>query len=212
MVIRPTSRSDETHIATEAVNTFERDAAEGNPIWVAEPVDLRFTNPFRLIARAVGPALLAVPVTMILFAVMPSQPPLDPIAGRAVPVSVVAAGSVLTKTDSITRSGNYTIQFAAQSQSTLMLVWDYAAEDGDMVSVLVNGAPMGESFTIMHAAKVVRVPTGSDVSVIGTRDGGGGITYAVNFPDAQRTVVNGIQTGEMNRYVLQLPTSSALPR
>jgi hypothetical protein len=211
MVVRPLARTADTFTATATVDADEPDAIEHEPVWVTEPLDLRHANPFRLIGRALGPVIIALFASWILFVAMPKRMPIDRIAGKSIPVSVVVAGAVLSKTDSVTNSGNYTIAFPADVESTLMLVWDYAAEDGDMVQVLVNGSPMEEAFTIMHGAKVVRVPTGANISVIGTRDGGGGITYAVNFPEAGRSMVNGVQTGETNQYSLrrQVPNPGA---
>lgn len=83
-----------------------------------------------------------------------------------------------------------------------MIVWDYAAEDGDMVSVIIDGKPVGPSFTIMHSPHTIKVPKGTNVEVVGTHDGGGGITYAINFPEIQKTILNGLTAGETNNYYL----------
>jgi hypothetical protein len=144
-------------------------------------------------------ALLLLIVTAIA---VPTRPNVDAIAGPAVSTSVVPVGKVLSRTDSVTRSQDHRVTIPGTSDTTLMLVWDYAAEDGDMVAILLNGNPMGESFTIYHGAKVIRVPTNSNIQVVGTHDGGGGITYAVNFPEAGRSIVNGVAAGDTNSYQL----------
>jgi hypothetical protein len=161
-------------------------------------VDFGKSNPFWLLIRTIGPVICA----FWLAGVMLSDPALDAIAGQPVPSVAAPAGTVLAKTDTTTRSGNYEITVPGTGDSTLMLVWDYAAEDGDMVGVLVNGDPLGEAFTIYHGARVIRVPANADVQVIGTYDGGGGITYAVNFPEAGKSIVNGIAAGDTNLYRL----------
>jgi hypothetical protein len=91
-----------------------------------------------------------------------------------------------------------------KGDQTDLLIWDYAAEDGDWVQVLVDGLPESEPFMILHQPRRISVPVGSVVTVLGIRDGGGGITYAVNFPAAQRTVRNGAPLGNPhgNAYTL----------
>ena len=166
-------------------------------------------HPLSLFTRAAVPAIVAALGMIFLVAVVPQYPNLNIIGGQPVPVEIAAPGTVLAKVDTATRSSDYSFTFPAGLTTTTMIVWDYAAEDGDMVSVLAGGASVSPSFTIFHAPKVIRVPVGSEVRVIGTHDGGGGITYAVSFPDIGKSVVNGIAPGDTTIFKLLRGTSSA---
>ena len=95
------------------------------------------------------------------------------------------------------------------SQKTMQVqVWDYAAEDGDRVKIqhFINGTLHWQSgeITIMHTPKIITVQgitEGSQVRVLGTYDGGGGITYAANIGGRQLT--NRTQDGVANRYKIK---------
>lgn len=58
----------------------------------------------------------------------------------------------------------------------MLYVWDYAAEDGDYVQVIVNGSPLGDPFMITNTPVTFTVPTVGEVEILGTRDGGSFIT------------------------------------
>src|SRR5690606_15935234 len=91
----------------------------------------------------------------------------------------VTAGTVLLAADENMAPQDYTITHQSQQESTAIWVWDYAAEDGDYVQILYNGAPMTDAFMIKHKPKRFDVPAVGLVQIRGVRDGGGGITYAV---------------------------------
>jgi hypothetical protein len=203
MFVRPIVRQ-ETKPRTAELTRSEESPAHDETVQRLERTreDLRSASPLRLLGRTVLTVAGAFLVAIALMVAVPRQPALDVVAGEPVPSVVVPVGTVLAKADALTESQNHEVTLSGTSDSTLMLVWDYAVEDGDMVSILVNGNPLGESFTIYHGAKVLRVPANADVQVIGTHDGGGGITYAVNFPEAGKSIVNGVQAGDVNLYRL----------
>lgn len=113
------------------------------------------------------------------------------------------AGAVLLKEDKNIGKQDYTIAHKSASADTKIWVWDYAAEDGDYVQVLVNGAPVGDAFMIKHKPRVLTVPAVGEVQVKGVKDGGGGITYAIRYDVNGTNYFNSAPQGEFNTYTLQ---------
>ena len=60
-------------------------------------------------------------------------------------------------------------QFLNTNTGLKIWVWDYAAEDGDYVQILVNGLPMTDSFMIRHKPKAFTVPSTGEVQIKGRR-------------------------------------------
>lgn len=113
------------------------------------------------------------------------------------------AGAVLLKEDKNIGKQDYTITHKSLSADTKIWVWDYAAEDGDYVQVLVNGAPVGDAFMIKHKPRVLTVPAVGEVQIKGVKDGGGGITYAIRYEVNGTNYFNTAPQGEFNTYTLQ---------
>lgn len=62
-----------------------------------------------------------------------------------------------------------------------LIVWDNGAEDGDFVTVKVNGQVYANNFMLRNSANSIPValnPGANLVEINGIRDGGGGITLA----------------------------------
>lgn len=95
-----------------------------------------------------------------------------------------------------------TITHSSPSTENKIYVWDYAAEDGDYVQILVGGVAIGDPFMIKNKPKEFTVPTTGEIQVLGTRDGGGGITYAVHYEVNGTTYFNGMEVGKGNLYTL----------
>lgn len=114
----------------------------------------------------------------------------------------ISAGTVLLAKDENAQAKDYTITNKSGAKDTKIWVWDYAAEDGDYVQVLVNGAPLGDSFMIKNKPKEFTVPAVGEVQIKGIRDGGGGITYAVRYDVNETSYFNGTPEGELNTYTL----------
>jgi hypothetical protein len=118
--------------------------------------------------------------------------------------SKLPIGTLLLSNDEIVGCGDYTITHDTVGQdSTKIWVWDFAAEDGDYVEVLVNGVSTGPAFMIKHKPAMITVSLPGlvgQVQVKGVRDGGGGITYAVHIEFANRTFFNSAPEGEFNTY------------
>lgn len=95
-----------------------------------------------------------------------------------------------------------TITHSSLSDENKIHIWDYAAEDGDYVQILVDGVAICEPFMIKNKPVVFTVPATGEIQVLGTRDGGGGITYAVHYDVNGTTYFNGTDVGSGNLYTL----------
>lgn len=95
-----------------------------------------------------------------------------------------------------------TITHSSPAEENKIHIWDYAAEDGDYVQILVDGVAIGDPFMIKNKPVSYTVPTTGEIQVLGTRDGGGGITYAVHYEVNGTTYFNGTDVGDGNLYTL----------
>lgn len=116
----------------------------------------------------------------------------------------IAAGTRLLQNDDEQNFAgqDVTIQHNTSAGDTKIYIWDYAAEDGDYVQVFIDGVSQGEPFMIKNNPVSFSVPTVGVVEVVGTRDGGGGITYAVYDEVNQTTYLNGMDVGGSNTYTM----------
>ena len=111
-------------------------------------------------------------------------------------------GTKLLENDQPYIGGDLTIKHNSKKEKTKIYIWDYAAEDGDYVQIIVNGTPLGEPFMIKNKPVSYTVPTVGKVEVLGVRDGGGGITYAIYYDMNHTTYFNGMDIGKNNLYTL----------
>ncbi len=159
------------------------------------------------IIRGAGVAFAAAILALILFATGHG--------GRSVDKSIyvedaiethvsttLGVGTRILKRDDNYIGGDMTIMHSSDKEETTLYVWDYAAEDGDYVQVFVDGAPLGEPFMIRSTPVSFTIPSVCEVKVVGTHDGGGGITYAVYYEVDQTTYFNGTSQGGDNTYTL----------
>ncbi|MDR2697532.1 MAG: hypothetical protein LBB40_03540 [Holophagales bacterium] len=125
--------------------------------------------------------------------------------------TLLEAGVILSDTDEDIGEQDYTLTHEPTDQeSTKIWVWDYAAEDGDYVQVLVNGVPHGLPFMIKHKPVLLSLSMEGLVGAVqikGVRDGRGGITYAVRFEMNNTTYFNSAPVGGLNTYTLQNATN-----
>lgn len=108
---------------------------------------------------------------------------------------------VLSKDENLAGQ-DLTITHSSLSDENKIHIWDYAAEDGDYVQILVDGVAICEPFMIKNKPVVFTVPSTGEIQVLGTRDGGGGITYAVHYDVNGTTYFNGTDVGNGNLYTL----------
>ncbi len=114
----------------------------------------------------------------------------------------LSAGTLLLQQDENLGAKDYIITNKSNQSDTKIKVWDYAAEDGDYVQVLVNGAPLGDAFMIKHKPVEFTVPAVGVTQIKGIKDGGGGITYAVRYDLNGTIYFNSAPEGGANTYTL----------
>ena len=114
----------------------------------------------------------------------------------------ISAGTILLEADESLEPRDFSITHSSSNDETKIWIWDYAAEDGDYVQVLVDGVPIADSFMIKHKPREITVPSTGSIQIKGIRDGGGGITYAVRYDINGTTYFNTAPEGEYNTYEL----------
>ncbi|GAA0136122.1 hypothetical protein YSY43_29630 [Paenibacillus sp. YSY-4.3] len=99
---------------------------------------------------------------------------------------------------------NFEIEMKQNTTTSRMLIWDFAAEDGDVVTVKVDGNILLANINIMNNPVALDIPIPSVVEIIGVKDGEGGITYAAKFPGAVDNSVyfNAAPVGSSNVYTI----------
>lgn len=150
---------------------------------------------------------LCIAVAIIAFIVTPTTTvDTSEAAKRALKEGIstgTSAGVVLSSSDKNMEAKDHTITHKSDAKDTKIWVWDYAAEDGDYVQVLVNGAIVSDAFMIKHKPREIVVPAAGEVQIKGIRDGGGGITYAVRYEVNGTSYFNGTPEGQLNTYTLR---------
>lgn len=99
---------------------------------------------------------------------------------------------------------DFKIEMKQNTTTSRMLIWDFAAEDGDIVTVKVDGNILQTNINIMNSPVALDIPVPSVVEILGVKDGGGGITYAAKFPGAVQNNVyfNSAPVGSSNVYMI----------
>lgn len=116
--------------------------------------------------------------------------------------SVLSIGTILASKDEAFDGSDYTVTHSLKEDTSQIYLWDYAAEDGDYVQIFADGVAIGEPFMIKNKPVSVTVPSVGEIKVVGTKDGGGGITYAVHYEVTGVTYFNAVGEGEGNCYTL----------
>jgi hypothetical protein len=117
--------------------------------------------------------------------------------------SKIAPGVQLMSNDEIGSSKDYVIKVKTNQRYLKLYIWDYAAEDGDFVQICINGTAKDEPFMIRNDVKVFTVPSNCKLEVKGTKDAGGGITYAVYIEETAETYFNTAPLNGNNTYTFE---------
>lgn len=117
--------------------------------------------------------------------------------------TTLAAGTKIMSADQKFAGKDVTVKHTSPGGVLKMYVWDYAAEDGDYVEILVDGEPICEPFMIRNEAREFSVPAVCKVQINGIKDGGEGITYGVYFDVNEKTYYNCTVVGGSNVYILK---------
>lgn len=137
-----------------------------------------------------------------------SIPKLEEIRATGIGKEVIA-GKLLKLAgdgDADLRARDFTVEMKQGTRSSRVLLWDFAAEDGDVVDVKVNGV-VQRRINLLHQPAAVEVPVPSSVEVVGIKDGVGGITYGIKFPGAvlNAAYFNVAPEGSANTYTVGEP-------
>lgn len=166
------------------------------------------TSPFtKRIKKGAGILCVAGIIAMVIFGMSNTSKSVDTSADAEEAIethmsTTLAVGTRLMSKDENYVGGDLTITHSSSNDETTIYVWDYAAEDGDYVQIFVDGTALGDPFMIKNKPVSFTVPTVGEVKVVGTRDGGGGITYGVYYEVNQTTYFNGMNQGGDNTYTL----------
>jgi len=114
----------------------------------------------------------------------------------------LAIGTRLLSNDETMTARDIGITHSYHNENTSIWIWDFAAEDGDYVQIIVNGIPLGDAFMIRHRPVQLTVPSVGEIQVLGIRDGVGGITYAIHFGLNGTTYFNAAPVGDHNTFTL----------
>lgn len=121
------------------------------------------------------------------------------------------AGTKLThlEEDLLLLSRDFTIEMKGETTPIRMLIWDFAAEDGDVVTIKVNDDVVADNIMITNKPVSIEVRSPSVVEVVGVQDGGGGITYGVKFQGSldNSAYFNIANVGSSNTYTLKIHKS-----
>lgn len=163
-------------------------------------------TPFDKLIKTTGIVLLVASIFTFAWGIN-SSPTVDrsEAAQQAITEQVstsLSVGTILMSSDENIGAKDYTITHDSNQDESKIWVWDYAAEDGDYVQILVDGNPIGDAFMIKNKPQEFKVPTTGTVQVKGIRDGGGGITYAVRYELNNTNYFNSAPEGEFNTYTL----------
>jgi|GEM_PF-3877881 len=110
-------------------------------------------------------------------------------------------GTILSDEQMYKESKDYTIKAEASYGELTMSIWDYNKEDGDYVTVIVDGEPVTESFLLRNEPIDIKIPKDANIEVVGVKDGNKqGISYAVYFSQNQQTYLNIVAVGGENTY------------
>lgn len=155
--------------------------------------------------KLAGLVLAVLFVAVLAFS--PSSPSVDTSyeAQQAVQTFVstqLPIGTRVLSNDEILGGQDLTITHSSAAAENKIYIWDYAAEDGDYVQVFVDGVAICDPFMVKNKSVEFRVPTTGEIQVVGTRDGGGGITYAIHYDVNGTTYFNGTDVGSSNLYTL----------
>lgn len=111
-------------------------------------------------------------------------------------------GKIVMSNDQVLSQRDFKIIVGSKTKQITISIWDFAAEDGDVVQIIDNGNPIDEGITLMHNAKTVTVPINGKVEVKGIKDGGGGITYALYVKETGETYFNNAPINGVNTYTI----------
>lgn len=123
--------------------------------------------------------------------------------GNRISQSTQAGDTIIdSETNFGIKAKNFSVAMDDSNGTARMLIWDFNKEDLDQVKILVNGKPVKEQLILTNDPAAISIPVPSIVTITGLKDNGGGISYAVKFPNNRLTYFNVVSIGGSNTYTV----------
>lgn len=198
----PIENQDKPYVPEQISAEYVQPPRSDQPDTVAE---VKKKTPFDKLLKTTGIVLIIASIFALMWSGNTPTVDTSDAAKQAITEQVstsLSVGTILMSSDENIGEKDYTITHSNTADESKIWIWDYAAEDGDYVQILVDGNPIGDAFMIKNKPQEFKVPTTGTVQVKGIRDGGGGITYAVRYELNNTNYFNSAPEGEFNTYTL----------
>ncbi|MBQ7974791.1 MAG: hypothetical protein IJ300_03800, partial [Clostridia bacterium] len=186
----PVENQEKPYVSEQISDEYVQSPQNDQPDIVAEA---KKKTPFDKLLKTTGIVLIIASIAALMWSGNTPAVDTSDAARQAIAEQVstsLPVGTLLMSSDENIGAKDYTITHDSALDESKIWVWDYAAEDGDYVQVLVDGSPIGDAFMIKNKPRELKVPATGTVQVKGIRDGGGGITYAVRYELNSTTYFN----------------------
>jgi hypothetical protein len=173
-----------------------------------EPVEREIVPHQPLIRKSLGWATLIIIAMAILGGFFTSsysdEGTAEEVVANRISTSTTAGETLFeTETNANIKARDYEVTNAGpDGGEARMLIWDFNKVDLDEVSILVDGVPVKEKLILSENAAGISIPVPSKVTISGVKDLGGGISYAVKFPNDKKTYFNVVSVGQSNTYTV----------
>lgn len=183
----------------ELDNQWDRDEEEAEPEIIYHEHSHRKPVFFGMIIAVV----LAIGLSMVSGGYS-SEGSSEEVVANRISKSTIAGESPMTdETNAGITAKDLEVTVGDSGGDAKMLIWDFNSEDNDEVQILVNGQPVKEKLILAHNPAAISIPVPSTVTVKGLKDNGGGISYAVKFPNDQITYYNVVSVNAGNTYTVK---------
>jgi hypothetical protein len=184
---------------TQSIPEYDQEQAKG---------DREFVPHQPLIRKSLGWATLIIIAMAILGSFFTTgysdEGTADEVAANRISTATTAGESLFQEeTNAKITARDFEVKNAgSDGGEARMLIWDFNKVDLDEVAILVDGVPVKEKIIISDKAAAISIPVPSKVTIRGVKDLGGGISYAVKFPNNDTTYFNVVTEGQANTYTV----------
>jgi hypothetical protein len=147
--------------------------------------------------------LLAIGLSMILGSYSSEGSAEEVVANRISKSTLAGETPFMDETNAGITARDFEVTVGDSGGDAKMLIWDFNSEDSDEVQILVNGQPLKEKLILATDPAAISIPVPSTVTVKGLKDNGGGISYAVKFPNDKITYYNVVSVNAGNTYTVK---------
>jgi hypothetical protein len=147
--------------------------------------------------------LLAIGLSMILGSYSSEGSAEEVVANRISKSTLAGETPFMDETNAGITARDFEVTVGDSGGDAKMLIWDFNSEDSDEVQILVNGQPLKEKLILATNPAAISIPVPSTVTVKGLKDNGGGISYAVKFPNDKITYYNVVSVNAGNTYTVK---------